>query len=162
MLILLAGPNGAEEAGSWAVRETFVAVVVSNVPILYSIVRGFVKSISEYHTKRFEIKSSENVRMNNVSGSLNRNRRSGRSRDLGLAYPNDSGSLEHIVQEGDLESKSDWHEHTKSQASGRPSFGTRDADNRPARITVATRMTVESEPAPELPVKGSRDVGELY
>jgi hypothetical protein len=30
--------NGAQKAGSWAVRETFVAVVTSNLPILSSLI----------------------------------------------------------------------------------------------------------------------------
>ena len=136
VLILLAGPNGAEQAGSWAVRETFVAVVVSNMPILYSLLRGFFKSISDYYSKRFEVKYSDNVRMDERSGSIKPHRRSGRSRDNASAYPIVSSSSEHIIQ-GDSEDKPHWHQHTNSRG---------DPDGQPNRIVVATRMTVQSEP----------------
>ena len=34
--------NGAQQAGSWAVRETFAAVIVGNVPMIYPLLlRGF-------------------------------------------------------------------------------------------------------------------------
>ncbi|OKL55473.1 hypothetical protein UA08_09199 [Talaromyces atroroseus] len=38
-----AGPNGAEAAGSWACRETFVAVVIGNVPMIYPLLRRLVR-----------------------------------------------------------------------------------------------------------------------
>ncbi|KAJ5409119.1 hypothetical protein N7509_003002 [Penicillium cosmopolitanum] len=34
VLILTAGANGAQQAGSWACRETFVAVVIGNMPMI--------------------------------------------------------------------------------------------------------------------------------
>ncbi|KAI9673615.1 MAG: hypothetical protein M1817_002252 [Caeruleum heppii] len=37
VLILTAGANGAQQAGSWACRETFVAVVIGNIPMIYPL-----------------------------------------------------------------------------------------------------------------------------
>ncbi|KAL6718197.1 hypothetical protein ACLMJK_004285 [Lecanora helva] len=34
-LIITAGSNGARQAGSWSVRESFIAVCVTNVPMIY-------------------------------------------------------------------------------------------------------------------------------
>ena len=38
--------TGAEQAGSWAVRETFVAVVTSNIPMIYPLLRRWFYSLS--------------------------------------------------------------------------------------------------------------------
>ncbi|KAG5657467.1 hypothetical protein KAF25_006031 [Fusarium avenaceum] len=37
--VLTAGPNGAYEASAWACRETFVAIVVTNLPIIQPLLR---------------------------------------------------------------------------------------------------------------------------
>lgn len=34
--------TGAQQAGSWAVRETFVAVVTTNLPMVFPLVRGWL------------------------------------------------------------------------------------------------------------------------
>ncbi|KAK0715575.1 hypothetical protein B0H67DRAFT_490425, partial [Lasiosphaeris hirsuta] len=39
VLILTNPVNGAQQAGSWAVRETFVAVVTSNLPMVFPLVK---------------------------------------------------------------------------------------------------------------------------
>lgn len=44
VLIVTAGPNGAQQAGSWACRETFVAIVVNNAPIVYPTIRRALRS----------------------------------------------------------------------------------------------------------------------
>ncbi|ERF68289.1 hypothetical protein EPUS_02745 [Endocarpon pusillum Z07020] len=46
-LILLDPVNGAQQAGSWAVRETFVAVVIDNIPMIYPLCRRLIKNIDE-------------------------------------------------------------------------------------------------------------------
>lgn len=38
--------NGAQLAGSWAVRETFVAVVTTNLPMLSSIIQSCLRGVS--------------------------------------------------------------------------------------------------------------------
>ncbi|KAA6410620.1 MAG: short-chain dehydrogenase reductase sdr [Lasallia pustulata] len=45
VLILTAGANGAQQAGSWAVRETFVAVVINNVPMIQPFLTRLAKKV---------------------------------------------------------------------------------------------------------------------
>ncbi|KAJ5724241.1 hypothetical protein N7488_002276 [Penicillium malachiteum] len=52
VLILTAGANGAEEAGSWACRETFVAVVIGNVPMIYPLLRRLARRAGLYLTTK--------------------------------------------------------------------------------------------------------------
>ncbi|CAI7646505.1 unnamed protein product [Penicillium palitans] len=52
VLILTAGANGAQQAGSWACRETFVAVVIGNIPMIYPLVRRFTMRAGLYISSR--------------------------------------------------------------------------------------------------------------
>ncbi|KAL2132776.1 hypothetical protein VTI74DRAFT_3400 [Chaetomium olivicolor] len=45
VVILTAGPEGAVSGSAWAIREEFVSIVVSNLPILQSPIRAFCKKI---------------------------------------------------------------------------------------------------------------------
>ncbi|KAL8967067.1 MAG: hypothetical protein Q9183_003085 [Haloplaca sp. 2 TL-2023] len=45
-LILTAGASGAQQAGSWAVRETFVAVVIGNLPMIHPLFSRAITGIS--------------------------------------------------------------------------------------------------------------------
>ncbi|KAJ5298156.1 uncharacterized protein N7443_006276 [Penicillium atrosanguineum] len=45
-----AGANGAEQAGSWACRETFVAVLIGNIPMIYPLCAGF--PTDGYHKRK--------------------------------------------------------------------------------------------------------------
>ncbi|KAK2051988.1 hypothetical protein LY76DRAFT_527541 [Colletotrichum caudatum] len=45
VLIITDPINGAQQAGSWAVRETFVAIVTSNVPMIFPLVRRWLSPI---------------------------------------------------------------------------------------------------------------------
>ncbi|KAI2715131.1 hypothetical protein CBS147332_4785 [Penicillium roqueforti] len=57
VLILTAGANGAQQAGSWACRETFVAVIIGNIPMIYPLIRRFTKRAGLYITSRNESES---------------------------------------------------------------------------------------------------------
>lgn len=48
VLIITAGANGAQQAGSWACRETFVAVVIGNVPMIYPVIRRVARRANSY------------------------------------------------------------------------------------------------------------------
>ncbi|RMJ21884.1 hypothetical protein PHISP_07241, partial [Aspergillus sp. HF37] len=48
ILIVTNSPNGASQAGSWACRETFVAVVIGNIPMIYPIIRRRVRWACQY------------------------------------------------------------------------------------------------------------------
>ncbi|KAG9232739.1 hypothetical protein BJ875DRAFT_68853 [Amylocarpus encephaloides] len=43
VLILRDPIGGAQQAGSWAVRETFVAVIIGNIPMIYPVFRGITR-----------------------------------------------------------------------------------------------------------------------
>jgi hypothetical protein len=45
ILILTDEVNGAQQAGSWAVRETFVAVITSNLPMIFPLVSRWGKPL---------------------------------------------------------------------------------------------------------------------
>ncbi|KAL1875310.1 hypothetical protein VTK73DRAFT_10147 [Phialemonium thermophilum] len=45
ILIVTDPVNGAQLAGSWAVRETFVAVVTTNLPIVFSLIKTMLEPI---------------------------------------------------------------------------------------------------------------------
>ncbi|KAE8379390.1 hypothetical protein BDV26DRAFT_170520 [Aspergillus bertholletiae] len=48
VLIVTAGANGAQQAGSWACRETFVAVVIGNAPMIYPLFRRIARRAGWY------------------------------------------------------------------------------------------------------------------
>ncbi|KAJ5365552.1 hypothetical protein N7517_008438 [Penicillium concentricum] len=52
VLILTAGANGAQQAGSWACRETFVAVIIGNTPMIYPLIRRFTRRAGLYISSR--------------------------------------------------------------------------------------------------------------
>lgn len=65
VLILTDPINGAQQAGSWAVRETFVAVVTSNMPMVFPLVMrwgrpliGTLRSISSTANKHSKLSRS--------------------------------------------------------------------------------------------------------
>ncbi|KAJ6095219.1 hypothetical protein N7486_005965 [Penicillium sp. IBT 16267x] len=58
VLILTAGANGAEQAGSWACRETFVAVVIGNAPMIYPLARRVARRAGLYLTSRTGVSES--------------------------------------------------------------------------------------------------------
>jgi len=48
--LVKAGANGAEQAGSWAVRETFVAVVIGNIPMIQPLFTIAAKKLGTIRT----------------------------------------------------------------------------------------------------------------
>lgn len=45
--ILLDRPDGPQLAGEWSCRESFIAVFISNIPVMYPIVHKFFKHVKE-------------------------------------------------------------------------------------------------------------------
>ncbi|KAL4763822.1 uncharacterized protein BDW70DRAFT_171914 [Aspergillus foveolatus] len=45
VIIITAGPNGAIEGSKWACRESFVSIIVSNLPILQPLIRRYASKI---------------------------------------------------------------------------------------------------------------------
>jgi hypothetical protein len=87
------GANGAEQAGEWSIRESFVAVLVNNMPMLYSLF--------QYLTRRTSAPASHShsYKLASWRSGESSNKRSKRFRHP-LSVPNDTvnGSDEHIVQ----------------------------------------------------------------
>ena len=52
VFIFQAGADGAEQAGSWACRETFVAVVIGNAPMIYPLFRRLARRAGLYLTDK--------------------------------------------------------------------------------------------------------------
>ncbi|OOF93416.1 hypothetical protein ASPCADRAFT_150848 [Aspergillus carbonarius ITEM 5010] len=48
VLIVTAGANGAAQAGRWACRETFVAVIIGNIPMIYPLCRRLARRAGWY------------------------------------------------------------------------------------------------------------------
>jgi hypothetical protein len=42
--------NGAQAAGSWACRETFVAVIIGNIPMIYPLFRRGLSKVYDFST----------------------------------------------------------------------------------------------------------------
>ncbi|KAL5341524.1 hypothetical protein BJX70DRAFT_359038 [Aspergillus crustosus] len=57
VLIVTAGANGAQQAGSWACRETFVAVIIGNAPMIYPLLRRTAKRAGLYMSTRTRTRS---------------------------------------------------------------------------------------------------------
>ncbi|OQE17960.1 hypothetical protein PENSTE_c019G01649 [Penicillium steckii] len=57
VLILTAGANGAQQAGSWACRETFVAVIIGNIPMIYPLIRRVARRAGLYLTTKSDSQS---------------------------------------------------------------------------------------------------------
>lgn len=74
VLILTDPVNGARQAGSWAVRETFVAVVIGNVPMIYPLLRRLV---GDARTQLSAVRSGSGMK-GSWSGSRSTERSRGR------------------------------------------------------------------------------------
>lgn len=64
VLILRDPVGGAQQAGSWAVRETFVAVIIGNIPMIYPFFRRSLRDIMDSGTFRSFAFSQKNSRAN--------------------------------------------------------------------------------------------------
>ncbi|KAL2796013.1 hypothetical protein BJX66DRAFT_350286 [Aspergillus keveii] len=69
VLIVTAGANGAQQAGSWACRETFVAVIIGNAPMIYPFFRRLAKRAGLYITTRASTRSRTRTRSRTQSRS---------------------------------------------------------------------------------------------
>lgn len=148
VLILRDPVGGAQQAGSWAVRETFVAVIIGNIPMIYPFFRRSVRNIMESGTFRSFTTSQKNSRANN-EGEFPAHSGTGGSSGLGPSnfnkkkfsggrtlYPLStmgggtvSGSAERIVG--------------MDQMAGQTDNGSQSGDSGKARITVVTETVVQ-------------------
>ncbi|KAK1989181.1 hypothetical protein LZ30DRAFT_776341 [Colletotrichum cereale] len=92
VLILTDPINGAQQAGSWAVRETFVAIATTNIPMIFPLVRRWFNPIlgtitttlsrgtNKYaNSKRSNLPGSGSIQLGDVAeGSSSGNKKKGR------------------------------------------------------------------------------------
>lgn len=77
VLILTAGPAGAQQAGEWSCRESFLAVFVSNVPVVFPQLRRiYLEATGQMTTASTESKlKSSSFKLGNLTSSSRRNRK---------------------------------------------------------------------------------------
>ncbi|KAL9606526.1 MAG: hypothetical protein Q9179_000312 [Wetmoreana sp. 5 TL-2023] len=142
VLILTSGANGPQQAGEWSIRESFIAVVVGNLPMLYTL----FQRIQAYGTGSFNRSSGKR---SHPLGSY----RTGGSSRMGkkpkkfhhpLSMPNDTAmdSDERIV----VESKQGQALVPSATASGGlPPYHSGGDQNRDAGIRVQTDLHFQQE-----------------
>ncbi|KAK4071750.1 uncharacterized protein Triagg1_5988 [Trichoderma aggressivum f. europaeum] len=122
-LIVLDTANGAQLAGSWAVRETFVAVVTSNlpmlVPLLKMLIGPFIGSILSSRRSTQKLEDATPKDLITFGGSS----KSWRGRGPPTANPitniTMNESEEHIVEDVRMQNLKVWSDgHNESQQLG--------------------------------------------
>ncbi|KAH7316641.1 hypothetical protein B0I35DRAFT_260095 [Stachybotrys elegans] len=104
IVISTSGPNGAVAGSSWACRETFVAIIVTNLPILQPLLRKIASATglsilfsrsSPTHSNSYQLRSGE------AGTRLDGSRKKGTQHRHPLSIPQASawGSDEHILPE---------------------------------------------------------------
>ncbi|KAM6511095.1 hypothetical protein FALCPG4_016098 [Fusarium falciforme] len=108
VVISMSGPEGALSGSSWACRETFVAIIVTNLPILQPLIRRGASKIglsalfsrsSPTREESYQLKSNNNGANGNMFDST-RKRDSSRRHPLSNAQATAWGSEERILGAG--------------------------------------------------------------
>ena len=116
VLILIDPINGAQQAGSWAVRETFVAIIISNVPMVYHLFMRLFKavdgSLATYYQNRSGYARSNGNTYVNSNQSMGSYALRSREKDrkkfihpLSMRNVTASNSTEGIITETETEKK---------------------------------------------------------
>ncbi|KAI9852006.1 MAG: hypothetical protein M1838_002129 [Thelocarpon superellum] len=142
--LLQAGVNGAQQSGSWAVYETFAAVVVTNLPIIAPLFIKIGKKVNSKHNSnptRSGMMASGVSRTTITAGGRMPMQRSTDSQDIILedgVYKNqDINASEDAVQLDDLEpTREGKREEYRTGASSPTRSG----------INVTTRLAVKYTP----------------
>jgi hypothetical protein len=105
------GPDGAEAGSKWACRETFVSIVVSNLPIIQPLLRkGFKKiGLSQLFSSSGK-PSGQTYPLSGLKSMTNRGDRDTKKSKINAAAPSHMqisawGSDEHILTEPEPSSK---------------------------------------------------------
>ncbi|KAJ6094200.1 hypothetical protein N7467_003045 [Penicillium canescens] len=109
--IMSSGPDGAEAGSKWACRETFVSIVVSNLPIIQPLLRkGFKKiGLSQLFSSSGK-PSGQSYPLSGLKTMTNRGERDTKKSKINAAAPSHMqisawGSDEHILTEPEPSSK---------------------------------------------------------
>lgn len=129
---LQSGPDGAVSGSSWACRETFVAIIVTNLPIVHPLLRSAARALSlgSLISSRHSKSRSQSYPLQSNVGIEHKNT-SRKSRQHPLSLPDNTawGSDEHILPVASADNS------TSKEAGG--------------GIVVAQEVSVRSESAQE-------------
>ncbi|KAL2366423.1 hypothetical protein RJZ56_000682 [Blastomyces dermatitidis] len=111
VMIVIDPVNGAQSAGSWAVRETFVAVVTTNLPMIFPLMKRWLSSVfgslitSMRSSKRTGNETPKDLRTFGGSSGFNSSNRRGRGPPTANPIPNTtfSESEERIIEEYNMQ-----------------------------------------------------------
>ncbi|KAL8949014.1 MAG: hypothetical protein Q9183_007639, partial [Haloplaca sp. 2 TL-2023] len=136
-----AGKNGPQQAGQWSIRESFIAVVVGNLPMLYTLFQRIQHYGQETLTKSSEKKSYQLGSFRTANSS--RVGKKGKKFPHPLSMPNDTAmdSDERIV----VESKQEQAMGSMAMANrGSANYSRTDVQGSNPGIRVQTELRVES------------------
>ncbi|KAI9877236.1 MAG: hypothetical protein M1830_004445 [Pleopsidium flavum] len=150
ILILTAGAEGPMKAGQWSCRESFIAVTVGNLPMIYALFQRTTRNIRLQSS--FLAKSSGDDKNNNDNNShpLGSHRtdfhKKGKKYPHPLSTPNDTawGSDERIVLPPGTGTECRPVDADDAHRNGANTGGSEDSTTAGKGITVVTELSVES------------------
>ncbi len=98
LYLVQAGANGAQQAGSWAVRETFVAVVIGNIPMIQPLFTIAAKKLGSIRTNFYYPRSGQRSDGNSTVISLKNWVKSPRKQPRTANPLSVSSSAENIIE----------------------------------------------------------------
>jgi len=144
--LIIADPvNGAAQAGSWAVRETFMAAIIGNIPMIYPL---FARTVAKLHSSVLSSALGGSTNSNSTAGSSDLPkpskpaRRKANLMSIGLTSLGGGDSAERIV--GNVPSAAD-----RQSAVAVP--------HTPNGISVATEFVTTTDAAPHSASLDTRD-----
>ncbi|KAL8831735.1 MAG: hypothetical protein Q9170_005165 [Blastenia crenularia] len=145
------GINGPQQAGEWSIRESFVAVIVGNLPMLYTLVQRL-----QQHGSRSWNKSSDKRSYPLNSYQSSKMAKKAKKFHHPLSMPNDTAmdSDERIV----IEPKQEHEQGSTAISNGnRPAYTYGGDRNPETGIRVQTDLHVESSREPQVEVGRRND-----
>ncbi|KAL4794892.1 hypothetical protein BDV19DRAFT_389790 [Aspergillus venezuelensis] len=115
VLIVTAGANGASQAGSWACRETFVAVIIGNLPMIYPYLRRCLRRAGVYMTTKTGRSRSQSYPLGSKDGGLNGKGDEGRVRTMSLSMASKKKRFRHPLSIPDTQ----WRDYGTTLAGDR-------------------------------------------
>ncbi|PGH07329.1 hypothetical protein GX51_01873 [Blastomyces parvus] len=122
VMIVIDPINGAQSAGSWAVRETFVAVITTNLPMIFPLMKRWLADVfgslitSMRSSKRTGNETPKDLRTYGGSSGFNSSNRRGRGPPTANPIPNTtfSESEERIMEEYKMQDMKNNKNHTNN------------------------------------------------
>ncbi|KAK4225372.1 hypothetical protein QBC38DRAFT_511101 [Podospora fimiseda] len=165
-LIILDPINGAQKAGSWAVRETFVAVVASNLPMIFPLVAkiarplfGSLRSItsqkpSKYNSRSGDLKLGQPYRLEDKNPRRGLGPRS--------VNPLTSFSLNESVEQICIEEMEGARQPPRRELDMEAASGGGRCPSRGGIIVKQTSVEVTKSRKSRFPTDETEDIGDYY